>query len=792
MFEQFTDIAIKVVMLSQEEARRLNQNLVGTEHVLLGLLAEDTSGAAVALKKQGISLEGARQSVKRLSGQVSSFSPANIPFTPAVKRVFEQSFEQARQFGEGYIAPGHILLSLMKAADAMAVKILVQQGVELSQLRTDLIKEFGERPLAAVGAGAAANYEQSRRKGKDSILSEFSTDLTRAAVDGKLDPVIGRDTEVERVIQILCRRTKNNPVLIGEPGVGKTAIAEGLAQRIVNRDLPEILLDKQVLSLDLALLVSGTRFRGEFEERLKGIVEEVRSNANIILVIDEIHTLVGAGAMGGGMDASNMLKPALARGEIQCLGTTTFDEYRQYIERDAALERRFQPVKVGEPSTEEAIEILQGLRKEYEDFHKVKYSDESLEAAVKLSERYIADRFLPDKAIDLMDEAGSRVHLRHAQQTEPETSLTSSEVPTINPQALVPVIDKDEIAQIVAAVTGVPLTKVDETESESWLNLESTLHERVVGQEQAVSAIAGALKRARIGLKSRQRPIGSFIFAGPTGVGKTELAKTLACQLFGSEDALIRIDMSEFMESQSTSKLIGSPPGFVGYEEGGKLTEQVRRRPYAVILFDEIEKAHPDVFNLMLQLLDDGHLTDAKGRKVNFQNTLVILTSNLGAKVIEKGGAGLGFESADDLEQASYDRIRVRVNEELKQFFRPEFLNRLDDIVIFRQLTQAEVKEISDLLIQQISIRLQEQRDLTLTVTEAFRNKVAVEGFDPSYGARPLRRALTRLLEDSLAEAILQGHIFDGSTVQADVDETGKVEIKSIQTPVYALQPASA
>ncbi len=788
MFEYFTDKAIKVIMLAQEESRRWGHNLVGTEHILLGIIGEETSIAATLLKDLGVTLHQTRRLAEEMTSRGKGFSPANIPFTPTAKETLEQALQEARQLGEIYITPEHLLLAIAANSDTVAAKILLAQGVDLGKLRTILMKKAGER--RAVRAGKQENFFRGEESAAKATLAQFASDLTQLAREGKLDPVVGRRQEVERTIQILGRRSKNNAILVGEAGVGKTAIAEGLAQRIVASDIPEFLQDKRVISLDMGLLLAGTRFRGDFEERIKAVVNEVRQAGNIILFIDEIHTLVGAGAMGGAMDAANMLKPALARGELQCLGTTTLDEYRQYIEQDAALERRFQPVMVGEPSVAETLEILQGLRKTYEDFHKVKFSDSALEAAAKLADRYIADRFLPDKAIDLMDEAGSRIHLRHSLQANRgiEASQNLAETSIINPQSLIPVVDEEDIAQIVASWTGVPVNKLSESESESLLYLEARLHERLIGQEEAVRSVSRAIRRARVGLQDANRPLASFIFAGPTGVGKTELAKTLATYLFGSSEAMIRLDMSEFMESHTISKLIGSPPGFIGYDEGGQLTEAIRRQPYAVILLDEIEKAHPDVFNLLLQLLDDGRLTDAKGRTIDCKNTLVIMTSNIGSKVIEKGGSGLGFELGDNQAEAQYNRICSLVQDDLKQYFRPEFLNRLDEIIVFRQLNKPEISQIAEMLLQEVAAQLKEQRQISLEVTAQFKERVISEGFNPSYGARPLRRAIMRLLEDSLAEAILSGQIQDGDAVLIDVDENQQVKVLSAQERVLQLQ----
>lgn len=808
MFERFTEKAIKVIMLAQEEARRLGHNFVGTEQILLGLIGEGTGVAAKVLKSMGVNLKDARIEVEKIIGRGSGFVAVEIPFTPRAKRVLELSLEEARQLGHNYIGTEHLLLGLIREGEGVAARVLENLGVDLSKVRTQVIRMLGE--TAEVAAGSTATGRT-----KTPTLDEFGTNLTQLAAERKLDPVVGRQKEIERVIQILGRRTKNNPVLIGEPGVGKTAIAEGLAQRISNKDIPDILEDKRVVTLDIGLLVAGTKYRGEFEERLKKIMDEIRQAGNVILVIDEVHTLIGAGAAEGAIDAANILKPALARGELQCIGATTLDEYRKHIERDAALERRFQPVMVGEPSVDETIEILYGLRERYEQHHKLKILDEALIAAAKLSDRYISDRFLPDKAIDLIDEAGSRVRLLNSQlppaakelekelrgilkqkddavrsqdfekagelrdreielreQIQSIASAKKTEGETVDP-----VVNAEEIAHIVASWTGVPVNKLTETESEKLMHMEDTLHQRLIGQEDAVKAVSRAIRRARVGLKNPNRPIASFIFSGPTGVGKTELTKALAAYFFGSEDAMIRLDMSEYMERHTVSKLIGSPPGYVGYNEGGQLTEAVRRRPYTVVLFDEIEKAHPDVFNMLLQILEDGRLTDAKGRTVDFKNTLLIMTSNIGSKVIEKGGGGIGFEFGGvDESEAQYNRIRSLVNEELKQYFRPEFLNRLDEIIVFRQLNKEEVKEISEILLKEVFSRLTEQQ-ITLNVTDKFKERLVEEGYNPAYGARPLRRAIMRLLEDVMAEEILSGRLKEGDTATIDIDEEGKVKV---------------
>jgi len=813
MFERFTEKAIKVIMLAQEEARRLGHNFVGTEQILLGLIGEGTGVAAKVLKSMGVNLKDARIEVEKIIGRGSGFVAVEIPFTPRAKRVLELSLEEARQLGHNYIGTEHLLLGLIREGEGVAARVLENLGVDLSKVRTQVIRMLGE--TAEVAAGST-----SQGRTKTPTLDEFGSNLTQMAAEGKLDPVVGRQKEIERVIQILGRRTKNNPVLIGEPGVGKTAIAEGLAQRIANKDIPDILEDKRVVTLDIGLLVAGTKYRGEFEERLKKIMDEIRQAGNVILVIDEVHTLIGAGAAEGAIDAANILKPALARGELQCIGATTLDEYRKHIERDAALERRFQPVMVGEPTVDETIEILFGLRERYEQHHKLKISDEALEAAAKLSARYISDRYLPDKAIDLIDEAGSRVRLLNSQlppaakeldkqlrqilkqkdesvrsqdfdkagelrdreleiKAEIRAIAASKKAPDTDET---PVVTPEEIAHIVASWTGVPVNKLTETESEKLLHMEDTLHQRLIGQEEAVRAVSRAIRRARVGLKNPNRPIASFIFSGPTGVGKTELTKALASYFFGSEEAMIRLDMSEYMERHTVSKLIGSPPGYVGYNEGGQLTEAVRRRPYTVVLFDEIEKAHPDVFNMLLQILEDGRLTDSKGRTVDFKNTLLIMTSNLGSKVIEKGGGGLGFDFNENQAESQYNRIRSLVTEELKDKFRPEFLNRIDEIIVFRQLNKEEVKQISDILLKDVFGRLTEQ-NITLQVTEKFKERLVEEGYNPSYGARPLRRAIMRLLEDVLAEEILSGNIGEGDLAVVDIDLEGKVKVIKQEKP---------
>ena len=815
MFERFTEKAIKVVMLSQEESRRLGHNFVGTEQILLGLIGEGTGVAYKVLRSVNLTLKDARMEVERIIGRGSGFVAVEIPFTPRAKRVLENSIEESRDLGHGYIGTEHILLALLDEDDGVAWRLFDDLKIDVEKLRADVLMAIGAdssdlNAVALVIGGEDDDREYS--------LEEYTTNITEQAKEGKLDPVVGRAKEIERVIQILVRRKKNNPVLIGEPGVGKTAVAEGLAQRIIQRDVPDILEEKEIVSLDIGLLLAGTKYRGEFEDRIKRIMEEVQNSETIILVIDEIHNLIGAGAAEGAVDAANILKPALARGELQCIGATTIEEYRKHIEKDQALERRFQPVNVPEPSVDETIQILRGLRNRYERHHMLRISDGAIVAAAKLGAQFIADRFLPDKAIDLIDEASARVRLSgcglpkaakdldkelrellqakdiaireqdfdeagHCRDLEMEiraqiTALIQRQEGLNKNQAKYnPTVEEEDIAEIVAAWTGIPVSKVSKSETEKLLKMEEILHGRVVGQDKAVMAISRAIRRARTGLKNPNRPIASFIFSGPTGVGKTELTKALASYFFGSEDTMVRMDMSEYMERHNIAKLIGSPPGYVGFSEGGLLTEAVRRKPYTVVLFDEVEKAHPDVFNLLLQILEDGRLTDAQGRLVDFKNTLLILTSNIGSKVIEKGSqGGLGFETADDENDSQYDRISSAVNEELKQYFRPEFLNRLDEIIVFSQLNKQNVREIADIMVAQLCERVLKQ-GLNLEVTDAVKEKLTDEGYNPIYGARPLRRAIMHLLEDNLAGSLLNTEFKKGSNIIVNLDANGEVEI---------------
>ncbi len=798
MFERFTEKAIKVIMLAQEEARRLGHNFVGTEQVLLGLIGEGTGVAAKTLKAMGVTLKDARVEVEKIIGRGSGFVAVEIPFTPRAKRVLELSWDEARQLGHNYIGTEHLLLGLIREGEGVAARVLENLGVDLNKVRSNVIKMLGEsKPTQQTATAGSA----SSGKTKTPSLDEFGTDLTLAAQEQRLDPVVGREKEIERVIQILARRTKNNPVLLGEPGVGKTAVVEGLAARIVNGEIPDILEGKKVIQLDMGLLVAGTKYRGEFEERLKKIMDEIRQAGNIILIIDEMHTLIGAGAAEGAIDAANILKPALSRGEIQVIGATTLEEYRKYVEKDSALERRFQSIIIEEPSVEDTIEIIKGLKPKYEEHHKLRISDEAIVAATELSYKYITDRFLPDKAIDIIDEAASKLRIQTSalppegkelekqlkavikqkeeairnQEFETASNLRDDEADLkekIREMSLKwredndenkPTVTQEQVAQVVSIMTGIPTTKITEGESERLLKLESTLHDRVIGQDQAVVALSKAIRRARVGLKAPNRPIGSFIFSGPTGVGKTELAKALSEAVFGSEDNMIRVDMSEFMEKHSTAKLIGSPPGYVGYDDGGHLTEIIRKKPYSVILFDEIEKAHPDVFNIMLQILDDGRLTDSKGRHINFKNTIIIMTSNVGASMITTTSK-LGFSVAEDEQKDKYEKLKDTVMEEMKKSFRPEFLNRIDDIIVFAHLSKPEIREIVDLMLNDLFKRLESQQ-LTIEVTDEVKDYLGEAGYSEAYGARPLRRLIQKRIEDGLAEEILSGKYSSGNKI---------------------------
>ncbi|MGJ7922953.1 ATP-dependent protease ATP-binding subunit ClpC [Neobacillus sp. LXY-4] len=806
MFGRFTERAQKVLALAQEEAIRLSHNNIGTEHILLGLVREGEGIAAKALYALGLGAEKIQKEVENLIGRGQEASQT-IHYTPRAKKVIELSMDEARKLGHSYVGTEHILLGLIREGEGVAARVLNNLGVSLNKARQQVLQLLGSNEAGGGQGGAAANANTP-------TLDSLARDLTAIAREGSLDPVIGRSKEIQRVIEVLSRRTKNNPVLIGEPGVGKTAIAEGLAQQIVHNEVPEILRDKRVMTLDMGTVVAGTKYRGEFEDRLKKVMDEIRQAGNIILFIDELHTLIGAGGAEGAIDASNILKPSLARGELQCIGATTLDEYRKYIEKDAALERRFQPIRVDEPTAEESIQILKGLRDRYEAHHRVSISDEAIEAAVTLSDRYISDRFLPDKAIDLIDEAGSKVRLRsyttppnlkelevkleevrkekdaavQSQEFEKAASLRDSE------QRLREQLEEtkktwkekqgqensevtvEDIATVVANWTGIPVSKLAQTETEKLLRLEEILHSRVIGQEEAVIAVSKAVRRARAGLKDPKRPIGSFIFLGPTGVGKTELARALAEAMFGDEDAMIRIDMSEYMEKHSTSRLVGSPPGYVGYEEGGQLTEKVRRKPYSVILLDEIEKAHPDVFNILLQVLEDGRLTDSKGRTVDFRNTILIMTSNVGAQALKRNKY-VGFNIQDGAQD--YKDMKGKVMEELKKAFRPEFLNRIDEIIVFHALERAQLKQIVTLMSEQLVKRLKEQH-IELELTEAAKDRISDEGYDPEYGARPLRRAIQKHIEDRLSEELLKGTVLTGQQIVIDV-ENGELIVRTAQ-----------
>ncbi|WP_277207961.1 ATP-dependent Clp protease ATP-binding subunit [Isoptericola croceus] len=805
MFERFTDRARRVVVLAQEEARMLNHNYIGTEHILLGLIHEGEGVAAKALESLGISLDGVRAQVTEIIGEGQQAPSGHIPFTPRAKKVLELSLREALQLGHNYIGTEHILLGLIREGEGVAAQVLTKMGADLNKVRQQVIQLLsgyqGKEPVAAGGP-------QEGQPSGSAVLDQFGRNLTQAAREGKLDPVIGRTPEIERVMQVLSRRTKNNPVLIGEPGVGKTAVVEGLAQDIVRGDVPETLKDKQLYTLDLGALVAGSRYRGDFEERLKKVLKEIRTRGDIILFIDEIHTLVGAGAAEGAIDAASILKPMLARGELQTIGATTLDEYRKHVEKDPALERRFQPIQVNEPSLEHAIEILKGLRDRYEAHHRVSITDAALVSAAQLADRYINDRYLPDKAIDLIDEAGARLRIRRMtappelkelderiaearrdkesaiddqdfekaaglrdtekqltqQRAEKEKAWKSGDLDTVAE------VDEELVAEVLAMSTGIPVVKLTEEESSKLLHMEDELHKRIVGQNVAIKALSQAIRRTRAGLKDPKRPGGSFIFAGPTGVGKTELAKALAEFLFGDEDALIQLDMSEFSEKHTVSRLFGSPPGYVGYDEGGQLTEKVRRRPFSVVLFDEVEKAHADIFNSLLQVLEDGRLTDSQGRVIDFKNTVIIMTTNLGTRDIAKG-VQTGFNAGGNL-ATDYQRMRAKVNEELKQHFRPEFLNRVDDTIVFPQLSEQEIIEIVDLEVAKLDKRLRD-KDMGIELTPAAKKLLAEKGYDPVLGARPLKRAIQREIEDALSEKILFGELKSGEMVLIDGEGEG-------------------
>ena len=810
MFERFTDRARRVIVLAQEEARSLQHNYIGTEHLLLGLIREGEGVAAKALASKGVELEATRKQVIEMIGKGNASSNGHIPFTSHAKQVLELSLREALQLGHSYIGTEHILLGLIREGEGVGTQVLIKMEVNLGELRSatiDMIRgnAGGDDKGELANAGGVAD---KTNKSGSAILDQFGRNLTAEAAAGKLDPVIGRTQEIERVMVVLSRRTKNNPVLIGEPGVGKTAVVEGLAEKINAGDVPETLKGKQVYSLDLGSMVAGSRYRGDFEERLKKVLKEIKTRGDIVLFIDEIHTIVGAGSADGALGASDMLKPMLARGELQTIGATTTDEYRKYIEKDAALERRFQPIQVHEPTIAETIEILKGLRERYENHHRVTITDSAIQAAAELSSRYIQDRRLPDKAIDLIDEAGARLRIKRLTMP-PElkelevkvAKLSAEKEQAVKDQDFEKaadmrddleklqtelkdrqkawhegetdakmVVDEDVIAEVVSSTTGIPVVKLTQAESKKLLNMEAELHKRIIGQDEAVSALARSIRRTRVGLKDPKRPAGSFIFAGPTGVGKTELAKTLAEFLFDDEDALIRVDMSEFSEKYAASRLFGAPPGYIGYEEGGELTEKVRRKPFSVVLFDEIEKAHPDIFNSLLQVLDDGHLTDGQGRKVDFKNTIIILTTNLGTRDIAKA-ANTGFNLGTNTE-SSYQRMKEQVSSELKQQFRPEFLNRLDDIIVFKQLTKPEVRQIVDLDVKKLDDRLFD-RHMSLDLTDEAKDLLAQKGFDPLLGARPLRRVIQRDIEDAISEKILMGELTDGEHVKVDAEGEG-------------------
>lgn len=825
MFEKFTEGAIKVIMLSQEEARRMGHNFVGTEQLLLGIIGQRHGIGARALKKQKVTLKKARREVELYIGRGTGFVASEIPFTPRAKRVLEMAVHEGKDLGQNFVGTEHILLAVISESDGIAMRTLEKLGVNIPKLRNTIlmyIEENQEEILRPLTQAEKFLLEREKKGSSTPTLDEYSENISKEAVDGKLDPVIGRDTEIHEVIKVLARRRKNNPVLIGEPGVGKTAVAEGLAQLILAEKAPDFLDGHLLMALDLGSILAGTKYRGEFEERIKRIVEEVQNDSAVILVIDEIHTLVGAGAAEGAVDAANILKPALARGKFRCIGATTIDEYRKYIERDPALERRFQPVRVEEPSVGVTIEILMGLRSKFEEHHTLSYHDKAVEQAAILADKFIADRFLPDKAIDVLDEAGSRVRLENRRlprgmkrllkelqdtlrdkeesikehdfdiakqlvdhEMEVRTHIRIMKQSILTNEALglarkeIDTVLEADISEVIAGWTGIPVNKVSDSESKRLLKMEDSLHERMIGQHHAIVSVSKAIRRARVGLRSPDRPIASFIFAGPTGVGKTELTKSLSEYMFGGEDSMIRLDMSEYMEKHTVAKLIGSPPGYVGYNEGGQLTESVRTKPYSVVLFDEVEKAHPDVFNLLLQILDDGRLTDSKGRTIDFRNTLIIMTTNLGSKIIERESGikpkskqdkpafqidedgCLGWEPTPEpiKDAAVFEKVKELVNEELKEFFRPEFLNRIDEIIVFNHLTKYDIWEICGLMIRSLQKRL-EEKELILEVDVSVRNLLTEEGYDPVYGARPLRRAVMNLLEDSLAQQCLSKPLY--------------------------------
>ena len=847
MFEKFTEGAIKVIMLSQEEARRMGHNFVGTEQLFLGVVGQRQGMGAKALRSLGVTLKKARKEVENYIGRGTGFVASEIPFTPRAKRVLEMAVQEGKDIGQNYVGTEHILLALLGEEDGVAIRTIEKLGLDINQLRTKtlaLIKENQEELLRPLSDSEKRILDRDVDSSATPTLDEYTDNITKDAIEGRLDPVIGRDKEIFEVIKVLARRSKNNPVLIGEPGVGKTAVAEGLAQLILTQDVPNFLEGNVIMALDLGSLLAGTKYRGEFEERLKRIVEEAQYDGTTILVIDEIHTLVGAGAAEGAVDAANILKPALARGGFRCIGATTIEEYRKYIERDAALERRFQPVHVEEPSVGITIDILRGLRSKFERHHALSYHDAAIEQAAILADKFIADRYLPDKAIDVLDEAGSRVRLENKRLPEGillllnelQETLTEKDIAVreqdfetasqlldyemevriqiqVMKQALqinekaglkrvhVDIVMEEDVAEVIAGWTGIPITKISETESKKLLNMEETLHERLIGQHQAIIAVSKAIRRARVGLRNPDRPIASFIFAGPTGVGKTELTKALAAYMFGNEDTMVRLDMSEYMEKHTVAKLIGSPPGYVGYSEGGQLTEAVRGKPYTVVLFDEIEKAHPDVFNLLLQILDDGRLTDSKGRTIDFKNTLIIMTSNVGAKIIEKESGIQSKRSnrssldinSDFLSESSdsvidpnvIKKISSLVNEELKKYFRPEFLNRLDEIIVFNHLTKNDVRQISEIMIKQLQDRMKE-KEIELEVKNVVKDILIEQGFDPIYGARPLRRAVMRLLEDNLAQEFLSKPLYPRTKLVIDLDFEDNIIVNVDYTRVEA------